>query len=232
MLRVLGLIPARGGSQGVPGKNERPLAGKTLIERARDAAATSGVIDRLILSTDSEQIALLGRTLGIEVPFDRPSNLATDVAPMLPVVEHALRTLEADGGYLPDAVALLQPTSPLRTGARLAEAVALLDSSDATSIVSVAQIPAHLAPHYAMRIDDGRLVSFLPEGSRVTRRQDVPPAYYRDGTIYLTRSETVLAGGDLYGSRCLPLVIPGEEALSIDTPEDWAEAERRLSEAV
>jgi CMP-N,N'-diacetyllegionaminic acid synthase len=226
-LRVLGLIPARGGSKGVAGKNERLLAGRTLIERARDAALSSDVIDRLILSTDSEQVAGLGRSLGVEVPFERPAGLARDDTPMLLVVDHALRMLAADG-YLPDAVALLQPTSPLRTGARIAEAVALLGTSDATSVVSVARIPAHLAPHYAMRVDGDRLVPFLPEGSLVKRRQDVPPAYYREGTIYLTRAEIILDERDLYGSRCLPLIVPAEEALSIDTLEDWAEAERRL----
>lgn len=228
-LRVLGLIPARGGSKGVPGKNERLLGGQTLLERARNAARASGAIDRLILSTDSDSVAELGHSLGIEVPFKRPAELASDAAAMLPVVQHALRTLAANG-YRPDAVALLQPTSPLRSGARIAEAIELMAADErATSVVSVAQIPPHLAPHYAMRLDDGRLVSFLPEGPRITRRQDVPAAYFRDGTIYLTRCDVVLGDGDLYGERCVPLVLRADEALSIDTPDDWERAERRLA---
>jgi CMP-N,N'-diacetyllegionaminic acid synthase len=227
-LRVLGLIPARAGSKGVPGKNERVLAGRPLLERARDAATASGAIDRLVLSTDSESVAELGRSLGIEVPFMRPADLATDAAAMLPVVQHALRAL-GKVGYRPDAVALLQPTSPLRTGTRIAQAIELLAADErATSVVSVAPIPPHLSPHYAMRIDDGRLVSFLSEGVLITRRQDVPAAYFRDGTIYLTRTDVVIASGDLYGDRCIPLVLPADEALSIDTEADWAEAERRL----
>ena len=229
-LRVLGLIPARAGSKGVPGKNERPLAGRGLVERARDAALDSGVIERIVLSTDSETIAAAGRSLGIDVPFLRPAELAGDRSPMLAVVEHALAELGREG-YEPDAVALLQPTSPLRTGARIAEAVSLLaETPEATSVVTVASIPPHLAPHYAMRIDGDRLLPFLAEGAAVTRRQDVPAAYYRDGTLYLTRTATVLERHDLYGERCLPLVLRADEVIAIDTPEDWQRAERVLGE--
>jgi len=138
-LRVLGLVPARGGSKGVPRKNERTLAGQTLLERTRDAAVASGVIDRVVLSTDSESIAALGESLGLDVPFRRPAELATDEAPMLGVVEHALRAL-AESGYRPDAVALLQPTSPLRRPEHIAAAVQLL-TADATSQSTVFYTP-------------------------------------------------------------------------------------------
>jgi len=229
-LRVLGLIPARAGSRGVPGKNERPIGGRGLVERARDAALASGVIERLVLSTDSEAIAAAGRSLGLDVPFLRPAELARDESPMLAVVEHALAELAREG-YVPEAVALLQPTSPLRSGPRIAEAVALLDGApEATSVVTIAPIPPHFAPHYAMRIDDGLLQPFLPEGKAVSRRQDVPPAYYRDGTLYLTRTATVVEGHDLYGEYCLPLVLRPNEVLTIDTPEDWHRAEQLLGE--
>jgi N-acylneuraminate cytidylyltransferase len=227
-LRVLGLIPARAGSKGVPGKNERPLAGRGLVERARDAARDSAVIDRIVLSTDSETIAAAGRSLGLDVPFLRPPELADDRAPMLAVVEHALAELAREG-YEPDAVALLQPTSPLRSGARIAEAVALLEETPrATAVVTVAPIPSHFAPHYAMRIEGGLLRPFLAEGAAVTRRQDVPAAYYRDGTLYLTRTATVVGDHDLYGAHCLPLVLRPDEVLTIDTPEDWRRAEQLL----
>jgi N-acylneuraminate cytidylyltransferase len=227
-LRVLGLVPARGGSKGVPRKNERTLAGQTLLERTRDAAVASGVIDRVVLSTDSESIAALGESLGLDVPFRRPAELATDEAPMLGVVEHALRAL-AESGYRPDAVALLQPTSPLRRPEHIAAAVQLL-TADATSVVAVTRIPPHLSPHWAWRIDSDRLIPFLPDGGgRIVRRQEVPAAYFRNGTIYLTRTEVVLDNHDLYGERCVPLVIPEEDALTIDTEADWNLAERRLT---
>jgi CMP-N-acetylneuraminic acid synthetase len=229
-LSVLGLIPARAGSKGVPGKNERLLAGRGLVERAIDAARDSGVIDKIVLSTDSERIAATGRSLGIDVPFLRPAALAGDRTPMLAVVEHALAEL-ARTGYEPDAVALLQPTSPLRSGSRIAEAVALLEETpEATSVVTVAPVPPHFAPHYAMRIDGEVLRPFLAEGAAITRRQDVPAAYYRDGTLYLTRTATVVEHHDLYGERCLPLVLRLDEVLAIDTPEDWRRAEQLLGD--
>jgi CMP-N-acetylneuraminic acid synthetase len=224
---VLAVVPARGGSKGVPGKNERPLAGRTLVERAADAARDSGVVDRCVLSTDSEQIAEIGRRAGIDVPFLRPAELAGDETPMQPVIEHAVLTLERDG-YRPDVVLVLQPTAPLRTGAQLRDAVSLLAETGADSVVSVVEIPRHFAPHYAMRIEGERLRPFLTEGASVTRRQDVEPAYSRDGTVYAVRRDVLVLEHDLYGSDCRPLVLPAGASVNIDTPEDWAAAESIL----
>lgn len=224
---VLAVVPARAGSKGLPGKNERPLAGKTLIARAAEAARASGVVDRAVLSTDSERIAELGRAAGLEVPFLRPADLAADETPMQPVIEHAVTALERDG-YRPDLVLVLQPTAPLRTGDHLARAVALLEETGADSVVSVVEIPKHLSPHYAMRLSDGKLQPFLPEGAAVTRRQDVEPAYSRDGTVYAVRRDVLVGRHDLYGSDCRPLVLAAGESVNVDSAEDWAEAERRL----
>jgi CMP-N-acetylneuraminic acid synthetase len=224
---VLAVVPARAGSKGLPGKNERPLAGKTLIARAAEAARASGVVDRAVLSTDSERIAVIGREAGLEVPFLRPPELAQDETPMQPVVEHAVTELER-GGYRPDVVLVLQPTAPLRTHEHIARAVALLEETDADSVVSVVEIPKHLSPHYAMRIADGQLTPFLPEGATITRRQDVEPAFTRDGTVYAVRRDVVVERHDLYGDDCRPLVLDASESVNVDTAEDWAEAERRL----
>ncbi|HET9270820.1 MAG TPA: acylneuraminate cytidylyltransferase family protein, partial [Vicinamibacterales bacterium] len=112
MSGVLGIVPARGGSKGVPDKNLRPLAGRTLLDYAGAAARESGAVDRIVLSTDSEAIAAAGRAAGLEVPFMRPESLAQDDTPMLPVIVHALDALK-QSGWVPDYVALLQPTSPL-----------------------------------------------------------------------------------------------------------------------
>src|SRR5689334_9403842 len=110
---VLGLVPARGGSKGVPGKNVRRLAGHTLLDYTARAARDAGVIDRVILSTDSAEIAQAGRRAGLEVPFTRPASLAADDTPMLPVIEHAIAEMTRSG-WTPDIIVLLQPTSPLR----------------------------------------------------------------------------------------------------------------------
>ena len=225
---VLGIVPARGGSKGVPGKNVRPLAGRTLLEYAARAARESGVLDRVILSTDSPDIADTGRRAGLDVPFMRPAPLAADDTPMLPVVLHALESLGRDD-WSPDMIVLLQPTSPLRRPDHIRDAVTTLRDTKADSVVAVVEIPRHLSPDYVMRIDEGRLQPFLPEGVRVTRRQDARPAYSRDGTVYAFWRATIERFGSIYGEDCRPLLIDERESLSIDSPADWDAAERLLA---
>lgn len=224
---VLGLVPARGGSKGVPGKNVRLLAGRPLLEYTRRAAVESGVIDRLVLTTDSETIAAVGRGLGLEVPFIRPASLAEDDTPMLPVVQHAVAALEASG-WFPEIVVLLQPTAPLRRPDHVATAVNLLRSSGADAVASVVEVPRHMSPDYVMRIEHGRLRPFLPGGERITRRQDARRAYARDGTVYAFWRDTVMLKQSLYGDDCRALVLEARESLTLDTPGDWDEAEARL----
>ncbi len=226
MSGVLALIPARAGSKGLPGKNIRLLHGRPLLAYAADAARASGVIDRILLSTDSEQIAEVGRAVGIDVPFLRPAELAQDDTAMLPVIDHAVAALEASGWPV-EIVVLLQPTSPLRTPAHVRQSVELLRSTSADSVVSVVELPRHLSPDYVMRVDGGRLVPFLPDGLRVTRRQDARIAYVRDGTVYTFWRRTLRDKKSLYGDDCRPMVVPAVESLTIDGPEDWVEAERR-----
>jgi CMP-N,N'-diacetyllegionaminic acid synthase len=224
---ILALIPARGGSKGLPGKNLRPLAGHSLIEYAARVARESAIVDRAVLTTDAEEIAAEGRRVGLEVPFLRPSHLAQDDTPMQPVIEHAVARL-AEGGFAPEIVLLLQPTSPLRTADHLRAAVRRLRDSRADSVVSVVELPRHLSPDYVMRIEADALVPFLAEGARVTRRQDARRAYVRDGTIYAFWTRTLVEQGSIYGARCLPLVVNAEESITIDAPADWETAERLL----
>ncbi|HLG55014.1 MAG TPA: acylneuraminate cytidylyltransferase family protein [Vicinamibacterales bacterium] len=228
MSRVLGIVPARGGSKGVPGKNVRLLCGRPLIEYTARAALDSGILDRAILSTDSAEIADAGRTAGLEVPFMRPASLAQDDTPMLPVLEHAVAALTSDG-WVPDVIVLLQPTSPLRRPSHIRDVVTLLRDTGADSVVTVVEVPRHLSPDYVMRIDDGVLKPFLPEGARLTRRQDARPAYSRDGTAYACWRTTLERFGNIYGDRCQPLIVDAADSLSIDSPDDWAAAERRLA---
>ena len=226
---VLALIPARGGSKGLPGKNILPLAGQSLVARAAAAARESGVVDRMIVSTDSHEIADEARRAGVDVPFMRPAALAADDTPMLPVLRHAVETLEA-AGWTAEIIVLLQPTSPLRQPAHLRDAVTRLRESGADSVVSVVEVPRHLSPDYVMRVVGDELKPFLPEGERTTRRQDARAAYVRDGTVYAFWRNTLMRHDSIYGSRCLPLIIPAEESVTIDVPADWAAAERLLQE--
>jgi CMP-N-acetylneuraminic acid synthetase len=185
------------------------------------------VIDRLVLSTDSPEVADIGRTAGIEVPFMRPPALAADDTPMLPVVQQALDAL-GEAGWRPDIVALLQPTSPLRRPEHIRRAVEMLRATGADSVVSVVELPQHFSPDYVMRVDAGRLVPFLPEGARITRRQDARRAYVRDGTVYVFWRRTLERYRSIYGEDARPLVIDAAESLSIDTIEDWNTAAERI----
>jgi CMP-N-acetylneuraminic acid synthetase len=212
----------------VPGKNVRPLAGHTLLEYTARAARDSGVIDRLMLSTDAPDIADAGRRAGLEVPFMRPAALAADDTPMLPVIQHALAET-AKQGWSPDVIVLLQPTSPLRRPDHIRDAVTMLRETNADSVVTVVEVPRHLSPDYVMRIEEGRLRPFLPDGAGVTRRQDARPAYSRDGTVYAFRRSTIERFGGIYGDDCRPLLIDATESISIDSPADWDEAERLLA---
>ena len=224
----LAIIPARSGSKGIPGKNLRPLAGKPLLAHGIEWALSTKVFQRVLLSTDSEEIARVGLKFGAEAPFLRPPELARDDTPMLPVLLHALRFVMTQG-CAPDVIVLLQPTAPFRRACDLVEAMALLNSRpDADSAVSVEQIPDHYSPHYAMRVEGGRLLPFLAEGAGVTRRQDAPPAFTRNGQFYATRRRTLLDKNSIYGDVCLPFVTR-HKAVNLDTLDDWAEAERLVA---
>jgi CMP-N-acetylneuraminic acid synthetase len=144
------------------------------------------------------------------------------------VIQHAIETLAADG-WTTDVIVLLQPTSPLRRPSHVRDAVKMLHESKADSVVTVIELPRHLSPDYVMRIDDGVLRPFLDDGARVTRRQDARPAYSREGTVYACWRATVERFGNIYGERCQPLMVDAADSLSIDSPADWAEAERRLA---
>lgn len=225
-MKILGIIPARSGSKGLPGKNTRLLGGKPLIEWAYDCAEKSAVLDRTILSTDDPAIAGMSAGFGLQAPFIRPAELATDNTPMIDVVIQALDQL-AQNGYQPDAVCLLQPTSPLRRPEHIREAVGLLNDND--SVCSVTVVPKEWSPHYLMRITgEGFLDYFMADGNRYTRRQDVPNAYRRDGTVYLTRTSVIRTARNFYGSHCVPMVIDAQHSLSIDHASDFVEAERRI----
>ena len=231
-MKVLGVVTARGGSKGLPGKNLRILAGKPLIAHTIDTARESRAFDRVILSTDDDRIADEARSRGCEVPFMRPAELARDETPHLPVLQHAVQWL-ADRGYEPDAVMILQPTSPLRRPQDIRDSIALLESSGADSVVSVSAVPDHYNPMRTLRIDSGGFATLLVSGEpvrrRINRRQDMPQAWTMNGAVYLFRTAVLRASDpSLYGDTTAAYVMPPEAGISIDSPDDWAEVERSL----
>jgi len=217
-MQVLGIIPARGGSKGIPQKNLRKVAGRPLLAYTADAALGSRRLTRTIVSTDDPGIAEAARGLGLEVPFVRPADLAADTTPMLPVLLHAVHAMDA-AGFHADAVVLLQPTSPLRRAEHIDAAVDLLERSGADSIVSVVDVPHQFNPVSVMRLEGGQLVPFLA-GPPVLRRQDKPRVFARNGPAVLAVRTSVLEGGSLYGNDVRPLLMTSEESLDIDTPAD------------
>jgi len=227
MANVIGVIPARGGSKGIPNKNLALLCGRPLLAYTADAAKESKRLTRTIVSTDDERIAECARSLGLDVPFMRPSSLAGDDVPMLPVLQHAIDALQSDG-FSADIVVLLQPTSPLRRGEHIDAAVDWLQRVRGDSVVSVVEVPHQFNPTSVMRIDDGLLKPFL-EGSTAARRQDKPRVYARNGPAVLAVHARVLREGSLYGNESWPLVMSPEDSLDIDTPWDLRLVESALS---
>lgn len=229
-MNILGLVPARGGSRGVPRKNIRPIAGKSLIEWTFETARLSDAFSRTIISTDSEDIASDARRIGLDVPFLRPAPLAGHETPMIDVVLHALDALASDG-YEPDAVFLLQPTSPFRTNRLIRESIELLQSDDVEAVCSVIEVPEEFNPFRMMYLK-GRFLDYVADdGSRISRRQDAPICYKRDGNVFLTRTTVLRGKRDFYGDRCVPIVSKPAEYGNIDTPDQWSEAEARLVSA-
>lgn len=217
-MRFVGLITARGGSKGIPGKNIAPCAGKPLLAWTCDAALASRRLSRTLLSTDSEEIAAAGRACGVEAPFMRPAALAADDTPSLDVMRHALDWLDAAGEQA-GALVLLQPTSPLRTSRHIDEAIERFVAQKADCVVSVTEVPHRFHPHALMREDGERLVPY--QGARtVTRRQDLPALWARNGPAVLVVGTAMLRQGEIYSGRTVGYPMPPQDSLDIDSPFD------------
>jgi CMP-N,N'-diacetyllegionaminic acid synthase len=234
-MKVLGVVTARGGSKGIPGKNIKLLGGRPLIAYSIDAAQRSGVFDRLVLSTDDPSIADAARASGCEVPFMRPAELALDSTPHLPVMIHAVAWLRDRENYHCDAVMTLQPTSPFRTPDDIRNAVQLLESSGADSVVGVSAVPTHFNPMRILAADEDGVATLFVSGEpvrrRPVRRQDLPSVWAINEAIYLFRTPLLFAAEpSLYGDRTVVYVMPAERGLAIDDPRDWDAAERALEE--
>lgn len=226
-MTVLGIVPARGGSKGLPNKNLRELGGQSLLARTAAAARDSRSLVRTVLSTDDPAIAAAGRALGLDVPFLRPAALAADETPMLPVLRHAAESLAREGFHT-DVVVLLQPTSPFRRAEHIDAAVDLLASSGADSVVSVVEVPHQFSPVSVLTLAGGRVQPYIP-GPLVTRRQDKPRVYARNGPAVLAVRASVLERGTLYGDDCRPLIMTADDSVDIDDLHDFDYAEFLLN---
>ena len=229
LMRVLGLVPARGGSKGVARKNIRMLCGKPLLGYTAESALAARRLARVVLTTEDEEIADLGRRCGLEVPFMRPAALALDETPMMPVVHHALRVLSESGDTF-DAVCLLQPTNPFRRAEDIDGAIELLETTGADSVISFVDVGEKHPARMKYISAEGRVVDPpFAEAFEGQRRQDLPKVYLREGSIYVTRTGVLVQDGSFKGRDCRGWLVPEERACNIDTPFDLFIAEQIVS---
>jgi len=219
---TLCVIPARGGSKGVPRKNIRPLAGRPLISYSIDVALQCwDLFHRIIVSTDDEEIAKVAREGGAEVPFLRPPELAGDRTPTRPVLQHAVRWIEDRDGVKLNWICLLQPTAPLRNEADVRAALDIAQRGGCDSVISVVQVFAE-HPVLMKKVVDGRLVPFCVEEVEGTRRQDYrPEAFMRNGAIYISRRDVLMERDSIWGDVIHPYVMPQERSYSVDSMRDF-----------
>lgn len=224
-MKILGIIPARGGSKGVPGKNIKLLGGKPLLQFTSEVALNCKLLDKVVLSSDDAEIIAVANKIGIETPFVRPSELANDNAPTLGVIQHCLQFFASQNVFF-DAVCLLQVTSPFRTVAFLNEAIQKFIEKGTDSLVSVQKVPHEYNPHWVFEPDgNGQLKIATGDENLITRRQELPDAFHRDGSIYLTKTNVILEQQSLYGNSISYIESPKEFYVNIDTLQDWEKAE-------
>lgn len=228
-MKKLAVIPARGGSKGLPGKNFKLMNGKPLIAYTIQAALESGVFDYVIVSTDSKEIAEIAKENGAMVPFMRPDELAGDAASSDAAIMHALRFMEEANGEEIGYVCKLQPTSPLRTAEDIRGAFALLSEKNANSIVSVCECE-HSPLWTGVIADDLRIDNFMSKQLAVTNRQELQNYYRLNGAIYISKVESFKKNECFFGENSIAYIMTREHSVDIDDILDFKFAELLLNE--
>lgn len=224
-MKILGLIPARGGSKGIPNKNRRELGGKPLLQYTAEAALASQLLDRVIFSSEDTILINLAKKLGLETPFLRPFHLSQDASGSLEVVQHALQFLIEKGEHY-DAVCLLQATTPFRNSKMIDEAISIFIAEKKDALISVQEVPHQYNPHWVFEADKaGELHIATGETNIIKRRQELPKAFIRDGGIYITKSEVILRQNSFFGNTLSYIITDSETNINIDTEDDWLRAE-------
>lgn len=227
-MKILALIPARGGSKRLPGKNIRLLGGKPLIVWSIDVAKDVPEICDILVSTDDPAIAAVCKEAGALVPWLRPAELATDTASSIDVALHALDWYEAEKGVV-EGLLLLQPTSPFRTRETVRRGIELFGANGQQSVLGVS--PCHTHPMWTLKMDGDYLVPFMSDHGLGTRSQDLPAAYVVNGSFYLSSPAELRASWSFVRAKTIPLLIESpQEALDIDTSLDWIVANSILDQ--
>ena len=230
MMKILGVIPARGGSKGVPNKNIKILDGKPLIAYTIESSLRSEELDRIIVSTEDEEISKIAIQYGADVPFLRPKELSQDNTPTIDVLIDLVKKLIKKGEHY-DTVCILQPTVPFRSTEDVSKAIKVFKGSSTDSLVSVKEVPDKYNPSWCfLENDSGYLQTATGEPTLITRRQNLSKAFYRDGSIYLVRTEILLEKESLYGENIGYTILDNKYYVNIDTFSDWDRAERMIKE--
>jgi len=227
--KILAIIPARGGSKGIPKKNLRKINGKTLVSRAVEFAALSNVFDEIICSTDSEEIAAEAQNSGAVHIAPRPKHLSGDKVSDAQVVRHEIKQAEKffDANF--NIIALLQPTSPIRKEQDLKSAINIMDDQNVDSVWSVSLVPLHYHPLKSLvcKGEASRLENYLATGRKIIARQELESTYIRNGVFYLFRPQVPFETDSLMGRECRPFVIDSD-VINIDETEDLDRAKELL----
>ncbi|MGH7793406.1 MAG: cytidylyltransferase domain-containing protein [Candidatus Binatia bacterium] len=227
-MKVLGIVPARGGSKGIPRKNVIPLLGRPLLAYTATAARAAKLLTRTVLSTEDEEIARIGREWGLDVPFLRPPELAQDDTPAIPVLQHVVQRLER-AGEVYDAVFILQPTNPLRRPEDIDGAIELLEKTGADSVISFVDVGEKHPARMKLITDEGKVIDPpFKEKFEGQRRQELLKLYLREGSVYVTQRGVLMERNSVQGRHCQAWIIPQERACNIDTPFDLFIAEQML----
>lgn len=225
---VLAIIPARGGSKGIPRKNIKDLCGKPLIAWTIGEALKSKYIDRLIVSTEDEEIASISKKYGAEVPFLRSTELAKDDTPTLNVIIDVVNELNESEYYKPNYICILQCTSPFRTYVDIDRCLEKIDENQMDGIVSVCE--AEVNPYWTNVFEGDRLKYFIEEGKKIIRRQDLPKVYRCNGVIYIVRKETLIKQKTLEPENMTGYIMSKENSIDIDDMIDFKLAEMLIKE--
>lgn len=204
-MKIIAIIPARGGSKGIPLKNIVPLAGKPLIHYTILSAKNSKHIDKIVVSTDNKKIAQVAESAGVCVPFLRPKRLAGDNASTIDVIKNTLKILQLRESYIPDIVVILQPTSPLRTTSLIDKSIVNLKKSNATCVLTVSKIKKH--PYSSFWYSDKYLKPFQKDFQKYYQRQKYPDLYYPTGSVYAFWRKTLETYDSIYGPRIKPIIV-------------------------
>jgi len=215
--KVLAIIPARGGSKGIPKKNIRLLAGKPLLEYTIDAAKNSNELHKIVVSTDNPEIGSVAENAGIDVII-RPPELAQDTSPIIDTVSHVMTVLKEREGFLPDVIVLLQPTSPLRTTEDIDGAIRAFLTGVFDSVISVCETDH--SPYWCCTLAEQKLKPLFNKKLSTSRRQDLPHTYRPNGAIFITSPDSLKRYSGFITRNTGPFIMPGNRSIDIDTPMD------------